>query len=217
MELGDWITQDIEKKWVWWSVPDESRIYQQNNDNWFYYCQDFRRFYLDDETDTYPLDLALSISVVPVAPSFCIEGSVAVFNLLPSVNALSEFEDDFSWSTLQEGFDNAIIDQTILLDKFVLPEDMCQALVQNIRNGTASIVSDCSFNVASPIRPAGTLAVILAPSTVGHKKNTGQKDRTGSPAWKHYSRPTAVSLLVSFHPLQYWIFSYVTTTSRTVQ
>ena len=59
----------------------------------------------------------------------------------------------------------AINSPTILLDTFVLPEDMCQALINGIRNVTASIVSDGSFNPASPIGPVGTSAVILAPST----------------------------------------------------
>ena len=117
-ELGDWIAQDIEDKWVWWSVSGESRINQQNNDNWSYYRQVFRRYYLDDENASCPLALDLPISVVPITTRFCIEGPAAVFSLLPPVNVLSKFEDDYFWSTLQEGFDNAIIDQTILLDTF---------------------------------------------------------------------------------------------------
>ena len=58
-----------------------------------------------------------------------------------------------------------------MLDKFVLPEDNCQALSNGIRNGTASIVSDGSFNPSSPIGPVGTSAVILAPSIEGPKKH----------------------------------------------
>ena len=144
-------------------------------DNRFYYRQAFCHFYFDNETATYPLDLALHISVVPVATIFCIEGSTAVFNLLPPIKALSEFEHDFAWSTLQESFNYAIIDPTILLDKFVLPEGVCQSLVEGIHKGTPSIVSDGSFNTAFPIGPVGSLAVILAPST-GCYKNTEQKD-----------------------------------------
>lgn len=64
------------------------------------------------------------ISVVPVATSFSIEGPAAVFSLLPPVNALSKFEDEYSWSTLSEDVDKSIIDQIILLDKFFLLEDM---------------------------------------------------------------------------------------------
>ena len=100
-----------------------------------------------------------------VAAGFSIEGAEAMFNLLPLSNALSEFENDYAWSNLQEGFDYAINNPTILLDKFVLPEDMYQALINGIRNGTTSIVFDGSFNPVSPIGPVGTLAVILAPST----------------------------------------------------
>lgn len=41
---------------------------------------------------------------------------------------------------------------------------MCQALIDGIRNGTISIVSDGSFNPAFPIWPVWTSTVILAPS-----------------------------------------------------
>ena len=99
MELGDWVDQDIEDKWVWWSVPEESRIYQRNNKNWIYYPQAFCHYYLDNETATLPLYLSLSITVVPVANSFSIEGPAAAFSLLPPVNTLLEFEDEYSWST----------------------------------------------------------------------------------------------------------------------
>ena len=84
---------------------------------------------------------------------------------------MSEFENYYAWSNLREGFDKAIEDPTVLLDKFVLPEDNCQALNDGIPNGTASIVSDGSFNPASPIGPVGTLAVILAPSTECPKRH----------------------------------------------
>ena len=54
----------------------------------------------------------------------------------------------------------------------MLPEDGCQALNDGIRNGTAHIVLDGSFNPTSSIGPVGTLAVILAPSTkVRHKRH----------------------------------------------
>jgi len=86
------------------------------------------------------------------------------------VNTLSDFEDEPTWSTLSEGFDNAINDQTILLDKFLLPENMCNNLVEGMQNGTAIIVSDGSFDAASPIRPVGTSAVILTPSTECHER-----------------------------------------------
>ena len=84
---------------------------------------------------------------------------------------MSQFEYDYTRSNLQDGFDKAKVDPTILLDKFVLPEDRYQALSDGIRNGTANIVSDGSFNPTSPIGPVGTLAVILAPSTECHKRH----------------------------------------------
>ena len=67
------------------------------------------------------------------------KGSATEFILLPPLNVLSDFEDELTWLTLPEGFENAINDPTILLDKFILPEDMCNNLIEGIRNGTAKI------------------------------------------------------------------------------
>mmetsp|Transcript_38493 Transcript_38493/g.41756 ORF Transcript_38493/g.41756 Transcript_38493/m.41756 type:complete len:157 (-) Transcript_38493:1075-1545(-) len=47
---------------------------------------------------------------------------------------------------------------------------MCNNLVEGMQNGTAIIVSDGSFDAASPIRPVGTSAVILTPSTECHER-----------------------------------------------
>ena len=109
------------------------------------------------------MNFTIPISVTPVASSFSIEGAAVVFDILPPSNSLSEFENEYAWSNLREVFDKTIEDPTILLDKFVLPEDTCQALSEGIRNGTASIVSNGYFNPSSPIGPVGTSAVILTP------------------------------------------------------
>ena len=94
-QLGGWTDRDIKTKWMWGSVPTELRIYKRNKDNWSYYRQTrCRRFALVDESDTCPLNVAISISVKPVAVRFSIEGAEAVFNLLPPSNALSKFEND---------------------------------------------------------------------------------------------------------------------------
>ena len=162
--LGDWFD-----KWIWWSVPGESRIYQRSGECWSYYSQRRRRYYMNEVINNCPLDLALPISVSTVANSFKIEGPVAAFALHPPVNTLLDFEDEAEWSTLSEGFDNAITDPTILVDKFILPEDGCTDLVEGIRLGTACVVSDGSFDAASPIGPAGFSAVILASSIACHK------------------------------------------------
>ena len=84
---------------------------------------------------------------------------------------MSDFEAHSEWSNLEEGFDHARNDKTILLDRFFLPTDECTNLVEGIKNGTASIVSDGSFKQNSPIGPAGTSSVILAPSTSSHKQH----------------------------------------------
>ena len=138
------------------------------------------------------MNLAIPISVTPVAASFAIEGTEAVFHIIPPSNPLSKFENDYAWSNLREGFDKAIEDPTILLDKYVLPEDECQALSDGIQNGTASIVSDGSFNPSSPIGPVGTSAVILAPSIKCPKRHW-KKVVTGLPALHHCSQLIAVN------------------------
>ena len=163
--------QDIKSKWKWWSVPNKDRIYMRNGGNWTFYHRQGRQFYYNDEVDTLPINYALPISVSPVGASFVIEGKVEDFNILPPSNPMSEFENDYAWSDIQDGFDKAKVDPTILLDKFVLPEDMCQALNDRIRNRTASIVLDGSFNPTSPIGPVGTSAVILATSTECHTRH----------------------------------------------
>ena len=128
-----------------------------------------RWYYLNEVVNNCPLDLALPISVSTIANSFKIEDPVAAFALYPPVNTLSDFEDEAEWSTLSEGFDTAITDPTILLDKFILPEDGCTDLVEGIRLGTACVVLDGSFDAASPVGPAGSAAVILASSIACYK------------------------------------------------
>ena len=58
---------------------------------------------------------------------------------------------------------------------------MCNNLVEGIRNGTASIVSDGSFKQNSSIGQARTSAVILAPSTTFQPQHwaRGEKWVTG--------------------------------------
>ena len=83
-------------------------------------------------------------------------------------------------------FDNAINDPTILLDKFILPEDGCNNLVEGIRLGTACAVLDGPFDAASPIGPAGSSAVILVSSISCHKK-IGQRAVTGLLVLNHHN------------------------------
>ena len=85
-----------------------------------------------------------------------------------------------------------INDPTILLDKFVLPKDMCQALIDEIQNSIASVVSDGSFNPASPIGPVGTSTVILASSTE-YLPRYWAKGRNWVTVQQHRSRPITVN------------------------
>lgn len=56
------------------------------------------------------------------------------------------------------------MDQTILLDRYNIPKEVCAELVAGIIQGIVSISSDSSFNPDSHIGPGGTSAVALAPS-----------------------------------------------------
>ena len=86
------------------------------------------------------------------------------------MNILSDYEDAAEWTTLTEGFDSAINNQTILLDKFILPVDRCNDLVEGIILGTACVISDGSFDAVSTIGPANSSAYILASLPEGHIK-----------------------------------------------
>ena len=99
------------------------------------------------------------------ADSHLIEAEVTSFIVCPTSNRVSDFEDASVWTSLSDGIDTAVEDPTTLLDQFHLPTDNCLALVAGIAAGTVSIVSDGSFNPESLIGPAGTSAVVLAPST----------------------------------------------------
>ena len=70
-----------------------------------------------------PLTYALPISVCPVGASFVIEGRAEDFVILPPINPLSEFEDDYAWVDLEDGFNKGKADPTVLFDKVTLPED----------------------------------------------------------------------------------------------
>ena len=48
---------------------------------------------------------------------------------------------------------------------------MCHSLAEGIRKGTASVVSDGSFEANAAIGPVGTSAVIIAPSTTCESKH----------------------------------------------
>ena len=111
-----------------------------------------------------PLHYALPISVSPVGASYIIEGKVEDFVISPPANPMSEFEDHYAWVDLKDGFNKAGKDPTVLLDKVLLPDNNCQAFCRGITNGTASVVSDGSFNPSSTMGPVGTSGVIMAPS-----------------------------------------------------
>ena len=94
-----------------------------------------------------------------------IDSEVTDFTVSPPSALLSDFEDASLWTSLSDGMDTAVEDPTILLNRFCLSADGCLALVAGIAAGIASIASDRSFNPESLIGPAGTSAILLAPST----------------------------------------------------
>ena len=166
LTLGNWFDQDVGKKWKWWLRHANSRIYYCNYDGWTYFCNRHRRYCQEEDTQTCPVPDAVPISVVHITSSCVItEGYSRDFTLLSPINVLSDFEANSEWSNLSKGFDYALNDETIFLDRFFPPTDMCNNLVKGIRNGTASIVSDGSFEQNSSIGQARTSAVTLSPST----------------------------------------------------
>ena len=116
------------------------------------------------------MDIAVPISVCMVGSRYKIDVQVLQFHILPLIDTLSDFEDASSLNNLSDGFDTAINDPTILLDHYLLPNNNCSNLVEGIIRGTASTVSDSSFDPASPIGPAGSSAIILASSTKCHAR-----------------------------------------------
>ena len=94
-----------------------------------------------------------------------VDAQVAEFSVSSSINLLSDFEDSSLWTSLSMGMDSTVEVPTVLLDQVRLPSDGCLALVAGIAAGTASIVSDGSFNSESVMGPTGTSAIVLAPST----------------------------------------------------
>ena len=107
------------------------------------------------------MDIVIPISVSMVGINYKIEVQTLQFHILPLIDALSNFEEASSWDNLSDGFDTTINDPTILLDHYLLPNNNCSNLVEGITRGTASIVSDGSFDPASPIGPVGSSAVIF--------------------------------------------------------
>ena len=95
--LGAWLDQNVRRKWKWWSVPNDERIYIHNSGNWSFYHKHGRRFYYNSEVDTVPLTYALPISVSPVGASYVIDGKVEDFVIPPPVNPMSQFEDYNAW------------------------------------------------------------------------------------------------------------------------
>ena len=73
------------------------------------------------------------------------------------------------WNDINKDLTAAVNDPSILLDKLDITEEKCNNLAKGITDGTACVISDGFFNPNSPIGPAGTSAVILAPSDTSEK------------------------------------------------
>lgn len=59
----------------------------------------------------------------------------------PAVNSTSIFDDPSQWTSFYNAFKSFSLDYCILLD-----DEKFSALAQGIKNGTANVVSDDSFN-----------------------------------------------------------------------
>ena len=105
------------------------------------------------------------VSIGILADSHQIESEVTCLFVYHASNLVSDFDNATAWTSLSDGMNTAIEGPTLLLDQYQLPLDDCLALVAGIVAGTASIVSNGSFDPESLIGPAGTSVVVFAPST----------------------------------------------------
>ena len=141
-------------------------MYKRKGDNWLSYKKRFGgRYYQSELVQSVSTASMVPVSIGILADSHQIEPEVISFIVCPVSNLVSNFDNASAWTSLSDGMNTAIEDHTILLNQYHLPLDGCLALVAGIIAGTASIVSNGSFNPESLIGPAGTSAVVFAPST----------------------------------------------------
>lgn len=153
-------------------------LYRRNKGDWLVYTQGYvDRYSYADTNDLCHTNIVVHISIRLDHNSVSIDIRSLLFYILPPIVDLSDFKDADSWSSLKDGLDAGKSDDTILLDKYELPQDNCVRLATGIIQGTASIVSDGSFNPDSPIGPTGTSVVVLTHS-IDCEKNLYAKDLT---------------------------------------
>ena len=141
-------------------------VYKRNGKYWtIYACRSSQRCYYINTLESCPIAQAIPISIQREATSYTINVTGPNFTILPMIDMISDFEDNNGWEDLADGFNTAVVDKIIILDQYLLPSDNYLELVNGIIRGTTSIVSNGSFEFESPIGPAGTSAVVLAPST----------------------------------------------------
>ena len=117
--LSDWLDQEVNDMWGWWSVPCKNRVYRRNNRNWtLYACRFGRLFYYINTAKSCPINQAIPISVRMEAISYVIEVNGPQFNILPVIDTVSDFEDNKGWEDLKDGFNTAVAGKTILLDQY---------------------------------------------------------------------------------------------------
>ena len=102
--------------------------------------------------------------------------------VVPNMEVPSLFLFSCKWDSTNKDLTDAVNNPLILLDKYNIIEEKCNKLEKGITDGTACVVSDGSFNPKSPIGPAGTSAVILAPSETSERSQyvTGANWITGT-------------------------------------
>ena len=83
---------------------------------------------------------------------------------IPSLYTLSS-----AWNSINEGLTATVNDPLIFLDKFEILEEKYNNLAEGIADRTSYVVSDRFFDPNSPKGPAGTSAVILAPTDTNEK------------------------------------------------
>lgn len=78
-------------------MQQENRLLHSQQRRW--------RYYFDEPAEICPMDFSVPISVSKVPNSFKIEVQTLQFNILPPIDALSDFIDASSWENLSDSVD----------------------------------------------------------------------------------------------------------------
>ena len=167
--LGPWTDPSVEAKWKWYYERDLNRVYQRRPDGmWNVYFGSGRR----RGAATYRHD-GLTEVLKPVSACFLvsmgIRGTTGTgfrytcesesFWSVPISPRTADDKLKGPFPTLLSAVNASIADPRILLDSVLIPDDGGIAIAQGIRDGSARIVSDGSFQEDAPIGSSGTSGI----------------------------------------------------------